>query len=319
MKRLDPENEGMIFDIQGFSVHDGPGSRTLVFFKGCPLSCYWCCNPESLKMHRQIMYRRSKCDKCHGCIERKICPFDAISADGSNSFITIDRRKCLHCEDMPCVEGCYHDALGIAGEVYTLDQLMKRIERDSRYWGDNGGVTVGGGEIAMQYRFVSKFLARLHDQGIHTAVESSSQGEWNHLAQIYEHVDWAFNDLKHMDPYKHRKATGKSNKKILENIAHIADLAKLGKLRQIIRIPIIVGYNDDRENIERTVEFVSSIGAREVNLLPFHRLGESKYEQLDEVYGARDMTPPSDEHMREIAAWVRQRGLSCYVGSNTPF
>lgn len=317
--RLDPENEAMIFDIQGFSVHDGPGSRTLVFFKGCPLQCYWCCNPESLSMHREIMYRRSKCDRCHGCIERKICPYDAISAASADAYITIDRSKCLHCEDMPCVEGCYHDALAIAGQVYTLDELMRRIERDSRYWGDGGGVTVGGGEIAMQYQFVARFLQRLHEQGIHTAVESSSQGDWSHLAKIYENVDWAFNDIKHMDPEKHRAATGKSNRKILENIAHIAELAHQGKLRQVIRIPIIVGFNDDRENIVATAKFAESIGTTEINILPFHRLGESKYEQLDQVYQAREMTPPSDEHLREIASWINDAGLTCYIGSNTPF
>ena len=319
MPKLDPENEAMIFDIQGFSVHDGPGSRTLVFFKGCPLQCYWCCNPESLKMHREIMYRRSKCDKCHACIERKICPYDAISAECPDSYITIDRSKCLTCEEMPCVTGCYHDALAVAGKVYTLDELVRRIERDARYWGDGGGVTVGGGEIAMQYRFVANFLRRLHEQGIHTAVESSSMGNWAHLKEIYDNVDWAFNDLKHMDPDKHKWATGKSNRKILENIAHVAEMAKLGQLRQIIRIPIVVGFNDDPANIDATVEYVKSIGTKEINILPFHRLGESKYEQLDEVYDARDMRPPTDEHMNSIAGRIRAAGLTCYVGSQTPF
>ncbi|MCI7552105.1 MAG: glycyl-radical enzyme activating protein [Actinomycetaceae bacterium] len=317
--KLDPETQAMIFDIQGFSVHDGPGSRTLVFFKGCPLNCYWCCNPESLHMRQEVMYRRSKCDKCHGCIDRKICPFDAISADGPDSFITIDRSKCIHCEEKPCVEGCYHDALALAGKVYTLDELMYKIERDSRYWGDGGGVTVGGGEIAQQYRFVSNFLKRLHEQGIHTAVESSSMGAWDHLKQIYEHVDWAFNDLKHMDPVKHKEATGKSNRQILENLRHIADLAHEGKLRQVIRIPVVVGFNDDNENIDATIDFVKSIGTHEINLLPFHRLGESKYEQLDEVYDARDMRPPSEELMHSIADRIRAAGLKCYVGSDTPF
>ena len=317
--KLDPENEAMVFDVQGFSVHDGPGSRTLVFFKGCPLHCYWCCNPESLHMHREIMYRRTKCDKCHGCIDRHVCPFDAISAEGPDSYITIDRSKCLHCEDMPCVEGCYHDALGIAGQVYTLDELVHRIERDSRYWGDGGGVTVGGGEIAVQYQFVSRFLKRLQEMGIHTAVESSSMAPWDHLKQIYEHVDWAFNDLKHMNPEKHKDGTSKSNRQILENIRHIADMAHEGRLRQIIRIPVVVGYNDDDQNIQESIDFIKSIGTQEVNILPFHRLGESKYEQLDEIYDARDLRPPTDEHMREIAAKINASGLTCYVGSETPF
>ncbi|MDD7384372.1 MAG: glycyl-radical enzyme activating protein [Actinomycetaceae bacterium] len=317
--KLDPENEAMVFDVQGFSVHDGPGSRTLVFFKGCPLHCYWCSNPESIHMQRQIMYKRSKCDKCHACIDRHICPYDAISADGPDSYIKIDRSKCLHCEDMPCADGCYHDALGIAGKVYTLDELVNRVERDSRYWGDGGGVTVGGGEIAQQYRFVANFLRRLHEMGIHTAVETSSMGPWEHLSKIYENVDWAFNDLKQMDPAKHKAATGKSNRVILENLRHIADLAHEGKLRQIIRIPVIVGYNDDDENIDATAEFVKSIGTKEINLLPYHRLGESKYEELDVEYEGKDLQTPSNELMEHIAERIRRAGLTCYVGSDTPF
>lgn len=144
-------------------------------------------------------------------------------------------------------------------------------------------------------------------------------GAWDHLKQIYEHVDWAFNDLKHMDPVKHKEATGKSNRQILENLRHIADLAHEGKLRQVIRIPVVVGFNDDNENIDATIDFVKSIGTHEINLLPFHRLGESKYEQLDEVYDARDMRPPSEELMHSIADRIRAAGLKCYVGSDTPF
>ncbi|MDO5048487.1 MAG: glycyl-radical enzyme activating protein [Actinomycetaceae bacterium] len=316
---LDPDNEAMIFDIQGFSVHDGPGARTLVFFKGCPLGCYWCCNPESLTIKQEIMYRRSKCDKCHGCIDRQICPHDAISASGPDEYITIDRTKCAKCTTFDCVEGCYHDALALAGKVYTLDELLRRVERDARYWGGEGGVTVGGGEIAMQWRFVSRFLKELQDRYIHTAVESSSMGNWEHLRHIYEHVDWAFNDLKHMNPEKHKVGTTKSNKKILENLRHIADMAHDGKLRQIIRFPVIVGFNDDDENIDETVAFCKDIGTYEINILPFHRLGESKYEQLDLIYDAKDMIPPTDEHMQYIADRMRKQGMECYIGSKTPF
>ncbi|MDO5045039.1 MAG: glycyl-radical enzyme activating protein [Coriobacteriia bacterium] len=317
--KLDPENEAVIFDIQGFSVHDGPGARTLVFFKGCSLHCFWCSNPESLNMKPEIMYRRTKCVKCHQCIGRHICPYDAISAEGPDTFVTIDRSKCAQCEDLPCVEECYHDALGIAGEVYTLDELMKRIQRDMPYWGDGGGVTVGGGEIAVQHRFVANFLKRLHAQNVHTAVESSSAAPWDHLKDIYENVDFAFNDIKHMDPEKHKAGTGGDNKMILENIEKIAQLAQEGKLRQIIRIPIIVGYNDDDENIDATIAFCKKIGANEVNILPYHRLGESKYEQLDVEYKGKALVAPTDEHMKEIAERIRAAGLTCYIGSDTPF
>lgn len=318
-RRLDPDSEALIFDVQGFSTKDGPGGRTLVFFKGCPLHCWWCCNPESLKMQRSLMFRETDCTKCYECIDRKICPYDAISLPEPGGYPVFDRSKCDRCVEKPCVSLCYHDALDVAGKVYTLDELMRVIERDRRYWGDGGGVTLSGGEMAMQWRFVVNLLTRCQESYIHTAVETASQAPWAHLEPIYEHVDFAFNDIKHMDPAKHREGTGMGNRVILENIRHIADMAHEGKLRQILRIPIIVGFNDDRENIDATADFIRSIGQKEVNILPFHRLGASKYDQLGMVYRAKDMKSPTPEHMDEIGGWLRAKGLRAYVGDDTPF
>ena len=317
---LDWDNEAVIFDIQGFSVHDGPGGRTLVFFKGCPLHCYWCCNPESQRMEPELMYRRTSCVGCHKCIGRGICPHGAISADPEpGSYVTLDRNRCRDCSDMPCVEGCYNDALRVAGKVHRLDDLVRRVERDSRYWGPGGGVTLGGGEMAMQWRFAARFLEQMHRRFIHTAVETCSFAPWSHLEPIYENVDWAFTDIKHMDSAKHKDATGVGNELILENIAKIADLGRKGHLRHVVRVPIIQGYNDDNENIDRTIAFVKEIGTTEVNILPFHRLGASKYEQLDQIYDCRDMQGCPDEVLMRVKRRFDDAGITCYAGSETPF
>jgi glycyl-radical enzyme activating protein len=265
------------------------------------------------------MYRRSNCLRCHGCIERGICGQGAISAKSGGEYIVIDRSACEKCEEITCAEQCYHDALKIAGEVYTLGQLMLRVERDARYWGAEGGVTLSGGEMAMQHQFAAEFLQRCQERYINTAVESCSLAPWSHLAQIYENVDWAFTDIKHMDSAKHKDATGAGNALILENTAKIAQLGREGKLRHIVRVPLIQGYNSDAGNIKATIGYLKEIGAKEVNILPFHRLGSSKYGQLGRTYACRDMEGCPEELLASVQARFDLAGITCYVGSETPF
>lgn len=317
---LDPKNEAVLFDIQGFSVHDGPGGRTTVFFKGCPLSCYWCCNPESQQLAPQLMYRHSSCVHCFGCVGRGVCPHGAMSLPQSpEDFVQIDRGICARCPEPVCAPQCWHDALQVAGRVYTVDEVMKRLERERRFWGPGGGVTLSGGEMAMQSQFAAELLRRCRERFIHTAAETCSYAPWEHLAAVYENADFVFNDIKHMDPEKHRDATGADNRLILENIARTAQLARDGRLRQIIRIPVVENFNVDEENIRATAAYLSEIGAHEVNILPFHRLGASKYEQLGRVYDCRDMPPCPEETLRRIKRQLEAAGLTCYVGSDTPF
>lgn len=317
--KLDPKNEAVIFDIQGFSVHDGPGGRTLVFFKGCPLRCYWCCNPESQIMQPQLMYRHSNCLKCYGCIGRNICPNGAISLKNPGDYVVQDRSICDHCKTIECADKCYHEALKVAGKIYTIDDVMRRLERERSFWGPNGGVTLGGGEVTMQWQFASELLRRCHDRYINTAIETCSYAPWEHLEPIYENIDWAFTDIKHMNPEKHKDATGVDNELILKNIAKIADLGKKGKLRHIIRIPVVQGFNADDENIQETIKYIKEIGTKEVNILPFHRLGASKYEQLGRIYDCRDMQGCPEELLNHIQKMFIAAGLTCYVGSDTPF
>lgn len=315
---LNLETEAIIFDVQGFSVHDGPGARTLVFFKGCPLRCYWCCNPESWATKPQLMYRRNNCVKCHRCVAHA-CAKGAISAKNPEDYVTINRDICRECNDLPCVAECYHDALKQAGKKYTLEELMNRIERDRRFWGRRGGVTLGGGEMIAQYRFVANFLAACHESHIHTAVETTGYAPWPHYEKVLKNVDWVFADIKHMDSDKHKEGTGVSNGLILENIEKMAKLSINGDLRLIVRVPIIDKFNTDDENVVATAKYVKKIGINEVNCLPFHRLGTSKYEQLDKVYLCQDMPSPTDSLMKHIQGLFEREGVTCYKSSDTPF
>jgi pyruvate formate lyase activating enzyme len=311
---LNGDNECVYFDIQGFSVHDGPGARSLVFLKGCPLRCYWCCNPEGQETYCQVMYRRSNCLKCYRCVNN--CPKGAISVESIGDYVTIDRKKCNDCKDQDCVEGCYNGALGRAGKIITLNQLMIKIERDRRFWGAGGGITLGGGEMMHQYKFAARLLEECHASSIHTSIETSGYAPWSHYETVLMNVDWVFVDIKHMDPFIHKKGTGVSNKLILENIERMACNRNY---RLIVRVPIIPAYNDGDKNIMVTAQFLRKIGIHEVNILPFHRLGTSKFEQLDREYACKDMQSPSQETMEHIENIFKSNDVACYIGSDTPF
>ena len=308
------EDRALIFDIQGFSVHDGPGGRTLVFFKGCPLRCTWCCNPEGEEQYKEVMYRQSKCEKCYDCVDN--CQDNSISIGKDNGFIAIDRTKCKHCITLECVNACYNGALGIAGKYVTLDELMTKIERDRRFWGINGGLTLGGGEVMLQYKFAARLLEKCHSNYIHTTIETSGYAQWQHYQEVLKNTDWVFVDIKHMDSDMHFKETGVHNRLILDNIER---MAYDRNYRLIVRVPVISGFNDDDKNIIETAEFVKRLNIQEINILPFHRLGTSKYTQLSREYMFADMESPETKKMDQIRDTFESFGISCYIGSNTPF
>ena len=307
-------DEAIIFDIQGFSVHDGPGGRTLVFFKGCPLRCTWCCNPEGLDDSPSVMYRSSRCKRCYNCVAS--CPNKAVSVSDENGFVVMDRKICSNCTTYECVEDCYYQALSIAGKRMNLQQLLYKLERDRRFWGRKGGVTLGGGEVMLQYAFAARLLEECRNSGMHTAIETSGFAPWEHYEKVLKHVDWIFIDLKHMNPRAHLEGTGVSNRIILDNIRR---MSKLDGYRLLTRIPLIPGFNDDEKNIIESAVFLNDAGIRELNILPFHRLGSSKYEQLFMNYGYREMAPPSAEEVRKMQDIFMSYNIECYVGSNTPF
>ncbi len=309
--------KGLIFDIQGFSVHDGPGGRTLVFMSGCPLHCKWCANPEGQLLHRRLMYRPIQCHcsrfSCISC-----CPHGAIvKNEGSIPPLVFTRSLCERCESFNCTEGCYREALKVSGNWINISSLMQVLERDRKFWGSGGGVTFGGGEPLMQHHFVGEALRVCRDHQIHTALETSACCFFEILMEVMPHVDWAFMDLKHMDSLCHREATGIGNEEILRNISALASSGWKGRL--IVRVPLITGFNDSEENLVATAEFLRSCGIGELNLLPFHRLGASKYEQLGLCYEYASLESPGPEHMKACSALIEQQGLRCYMGYETPF
>lgn len=308
------EDVALIFDIQGFSVHDGPGGRTLIFFKGCPLNCTWCSNPEGECRNREVMFREDSCKRCYNCVEA--CPDHAITIQ-TNGAITFDRIHCQQCESLTCTEYCYDSALGVAGKYYTQQELIRKIERDRNFWGSSGGITLGGGEMMAQYKFAARFLEQCHRNYIHTAIETSGYASWSHYQEVLQHTDWVFVDIKHMDDARHREGTGVSNKLILENIALMAQHRE--QFRLIPRVPVIPGFNDDAHNMQATAQFLQEIGLAEVNLLPFHRLGSSKYTQLSREYDFAEIGSLTQEALSEMKTHFESRGVHCYVGSDTPF
>jgi pyruvate formate lyase activating enzyme len=308
---------GLIFDIQGYSVHDGSGCRTLVFLSGCPLRCKWCANPEGQLLRPRLMYRESRCNPTHyRCVQ--VCPEDAIQIrDGSGLPVQIDRSACDRCDSMDCAKACLSEALKISGRTYTVDELMRILVRDQGFWGSQGGVTFGGGEPLFQAEFLLAVLARCRSNYMHTTVETCAHASTDVLMEVLRFTDAMFIDIKHMDSTAHRSGTGVGNGLILHNIEAVASAEWDGRV--IVRVPIVPGYNDVVENLQATAAFLARLKLGEVNLLPFHRLGHSKYEQLglNYVY-AQVPTPPTDalwsyQHIFETA------GLQCYVGSEIPY
>lgn len=307
---IDYEMTAPVFNIQTYCIHDGPGIRSTVFVKGCPLRCIWCANPESNRAIPELMTYSSKCVGCGKCVP--ICPNGAISIGPyEDKMIAItDREKCVNCGK--CVDICPVEAREIAGKPMSVRDAIDKVKKDKIFYdGSGGGMTISGGEALAHPKFCAHLFAAAHAEGIHTAIESCSYAKREQIDQVYEHVDLALLDLKHMDSVEHERLTGVPNNYILENIRHIHnDLHK----PVIIRIPTIPGYNDSVENIKASAEFAKSLGDDvSINLLPYHRLGDSKAESLG---APRDLQieVPSEEHMNNLKALVEELGVKCKIG-----
>ncbi len=309
--------KGLIFDVQGHSIHDGLGTRTLVFFSGCPLHCTWCSNPEGLMLRQRLMYKSRFCKNCPGrCIPACTVRAAGPSADGSGPAV-FDRRQCDCCETMDCIEVCYTGALQQSGKRYTVDELMRVFSRDRCYWGPQGGITLTGGEPLMQEEFVLDLLERCHDAYIVVCVETSAYVPRTVLQAALPYIDWLLIDIKHMDSARHLEGTGVSNELILDNIRWIASADWPG--RMVLRMPVVPGFNDSADNAQATAAFLCEIGQSEINLLPFHRLGASKYEQLGMTYAYAEQPAVAQGALEPLAAIYRQRAITCHLGADTPF
>lgn len=300
------EAEGVIFDIRRFSIHDGPGIRTTVFLKGCPLRCLWCHNPEGLNPHLEMMFWPRRCLGCGACLPA--CPQGAISRDGN--VVSTDRGKCTLCGE--CVAVCYAEARQIVGRRMSVAQVMAEIARDLPFYDESGGgVTLSGGEPLAQPDFVRALLRACKERGIHTALDTCGFAAWKVLDSVREHVDLFLYDLKLLDDARHRRFTGVSNALILSNLRALSQRGHT----VVIRVPLIPGINDDEENLRQTGAFAAALPhLLRVDLLPYHSMSGDKYERLGITYSLPETHPPSAEQVAEIAQMLRDFGFEVRVG-----
>jgi pyruvate formate lyase activating enzyme len=271
MTNNEPKSGGIIFNIQRYSIHDGPGIRTTVFLKGCPLSCFWCQNPESQHKKPELFFQKDRCTACGACIP--VCPNTANTLlDG---IIFIDRDKCQGCGK--CVEACPSTVRTLMGRYATVDEIMNEILRDKRFYKKSGGgITLSGGEPTAQADFALALLEKCKSAGLHTAIETCGYSPWPTVERFMEFTDLFLFDIKCMNPERHRESVGRSNDLILENAARIA---KSKPIR--IRVPVIPGFNDNPDEILAIARFAKdNLGNCAVDLLPYNRMGESKYDRL---------------------------------------
>jgi pyruvate formate lyase activating enzyme len=298
---------GLIYNLQRFAIHDGPGIRTLVYMKGCPIRCLWCSSPQTQKSAFELLHIENLCQQCGRCAE--ICPVDAITLSAEVGVV-IDRKRCTLCKD--CVEACLNRAYEFAGRFMSVEELLEEVKKDSPFYRrSNGGVTVGGGEPTMQHEFVAEFLKRCRQSYIHTAMEKCGYAKWEHLEKILAHLDLVYFDIKHMDPRVHKELTGVANERILENTRRAAVL-----LPVIVRITTVPGYNDSRENITATARFAAELGEKlqRVELLPYHLFGTQTYGRLGRAYQLQGVEPPSDDHMKRLKMIVESCGVKVQIG-----
>ena len=293
-----------IFNIQKFSIHDGPGIRTTVFFKGCPLQCIWCHNPESQNSGKEILYDKNKCTLCGSCI--KICQNNAIELKDNDLEINMD--KCTFCGD--CTVCCINSAKQIAGKEYTVDEVMKEVLKDRVFYKNSkGGVTLSGGEPLIYAAFVEELLMKLKKENIHTAVDTCGAVDFKVLESISEYTDLFLYDIKSMDEEKHILYTGVSNKNIIEN------LIKLSKIHNNInlRLPIIEGINADENHIFEILKLIKNTNIKKINLLPYHDIAMHKYEKLGRKY-YEYMKRPADEKLKRYKGIFEKEGYRVKIG-----
>ena len=281
----------MIFDIKHFAVHDGPGIRTTVFLKGCPLRCAWCHSPESQNMIPDLLLNSEKCIGCKSCVD--ICPTNAILSPG-----LINKTACNLCG--ACTDICYAGAVEKIGNLITTDEVLSTVEKDrDLLLNSGGGVTLSGGEPLAQPSFAIDLLRRLKESGYHNALDTSGYTSWSVLEQALNYTDLVLFDLKHLDPVKHRQYTGKNNKLILENLNQAS---KLGK-RIWIRVPLIPGLNDDPEHLTALARHLQCLRVERTYFLPYHSLGVSKYESLGRKY-TLSIKPHSLDQLKQVKKQV---------------
>lgn len=298
--------DSLILNIQKYSIHDGDGIRTTVFFKGCPLECKWCHNPESQDYKPAIMYNKEKCTSCGRCSTK--CPQEGIRL--VDNLFPVPRDLCTACE--ACVDQCFNEAREIAGKPYSQEELMKEIEKDKMFYEESGGgVTLSGGEVMTQdLDYLLGILKSCDKKGYRVNIDTCGYASYDRFEKILPYVDTFLYDLKHMDDEKHRVLTGKGNQLILENLKKLHEAnAKIH-----IRIPLIEGINTSDEEITDMAEFVKDIKITKLSLLPYHAIGNSKYERIDMDYEGTDYQAPTEERLEELQAIFKKYHIEAKIG-----
>lgn len=300
--------KGTILNIQKFCIHDGPGIRTVVFLKGCPLACRWCANPASQNPMVEPGFFIDRCQACGQCAQA--CPVGAIEFDGQ--FPWIERSICDGCG--ACAEICPARAIEMLGTEMRVEEVVAEVQKDSVFYrNSDGGMTLSGGEPLMQPEFAVEVLRRCKKLGIHTAVETAGCLPWENLEAVLPYADLFLYDLKHPNDTEHQNAAGQGNTRIIKNLKSLCQRDS----HVILRVPIIPGFNDSEDQIGQLAELCLNLGhgIKQVELLPYHKLGVHKYAMLGEDYKLQDLALPSKQHMRSLAenlnGQIKQAGISC--------
>ncbi len=299
--------KSLVTNIQGYSIHDGPGIRTVVFLKGCGLECQWCSNPECISPRPEVGFIKTLCTKCGRCAD--VCPEGALVYE-EGKLPYIDRKRCTGCGE--CSSVCSYQALVLYGKPMDADEVFDAVERDKMFYqASGGGVTLSGGEPLLQPQFVCDLFEKCRRAGIQTCLETSGHAAGSALRQVLPYTDYILCDLKHLNSEKHRQYTGQPNSLVLSN----AEIAAASGVETLFRMPLVPGINDDLQNIRETAEFLHGLGNNtpRIELMPYHRLGKGKYDALDRRYPLPGLLSPGPEHLESIKKALEDYDTVCMI------
>lgn len=298
--------KGLIFNLQRFSIHDGPGIRTTVFMKGCPLKCLWCANPESQDFIPNLMVRDINCRGCGACVDACVEGAISMSKEGRRG---ITRDRCTQC--LLCVDACIYGSLNVCGRYVGVEEVLEEVLKDSAFYKNSGGgMTVSGGEALSQTGFVTRLLKEAKREGLHTTIDTSGYVPWKEMKEVLRFADLVLFDIKHLDSEEHEKTTGVDNRQILDNLRRVSREKEVW-----LRVPLIAGFNDSDAHIDNIAVLGRDMGVEKISLLPYHEGGKSKGEQLGRSYGFPQATAPDDDHIAYLKGFIEKRGIRASVGS----